>query len=95
MISLYFQAIIIVITYYDTGGTFVSQTDIKLFNGEKYKFIYDGFSDKEVRFQLHQAIINVLTFGGTYDNSYDGIITFTVNGIDNLTTLYVYDGKDV
>ena len=67
-------------------------TELKLFNGEKYKFEYSGFTDseKEVKFATtsYDFINNNVTFNGTYDNSEDNYITFTVSGLDNLTTLY-------
>lgn len=82
--------------YYDPEGTFLNLDNIKLFNGEKYKFIYEGFTDKELKFSTSSSdfVSNNIDFDGSYDNSYDNMITFTVNGIDNLTDLYIYDGNN-
>ena len=85
------------LNYYDQS-TSSDLTELKLFNGEKYKFQYILFTDseKELKFSTSPSNFeeNNVTFNGTYDNSEDNYITFTVSGLDNLTTLYVYDGKN-
>jgi len=51
---------------------------------------------KELKFSTTEPSITIteVDFDGTYDNSGENILTFTVKGLTNLTQLYIYDISD-